>query len=318
MGHGVLHLVLLTMPVLQIAALRLETRISLRAGAVAARPVIGVRAAVVRASAEDGSPPPARRTLRISVPSGTNELLAARTVAQTQKKQKKKGIRTVSIGGTELTFSHDMSTTFFWAGLMLCLITIKIVKLAAQGNLRAVLGEEANYKHIARSAAEEAELHEFCCERCGYTIFPARGRDGKFFPDNFVCPNEKCKAPREAFFDMTDLSDPRTVEALKNDQDFDYEIEKITVTLKDTEEASPPPEATKAAPRPAAPSPPSRPPLRPPPAPPPAPPAPPAAAAPPPRPPSSPPPPPSKRATPPPAPPTAGDDGFDPLNNPLL
>ena len=160
-ARGVLHLVLLTMPVLQSAALRLETRISLRAGAVAARPVIGVRAAVVRASAEDGSSPPTRRTLRISVPSGTNELLAARTVAQTQKKQKKKGIRTVTIGGTELTFSHDMSTTFFWAGLMLGLITIKIVKLASQGNLRAVLGEEANYKHIARSAAEEAELHEF-------------------------------------------------------------------------------------------------------------------------------------------------------------
>ena len=32
-----------------------------------------------------------------------------------------------------------------------------MAKLAMEGNLRAVLGEEANYKHIARTAAEEAE-----------------------------------------------------------------------------------------------------------------------------------------------------------------
>ena len=30
---------------------------------------------------------------------------------------------------------------------------------------------------------EEAELHEFVCEECGFTLFPARGREGKFFAD---------------------------------------------------------------------------------------------------------------------------------------
>ena len=42
-------------------------------------------------------------------------------------------------------------------------------------------------------------------------MFPARGREGKFFPDSFKCPN--CAAPKEAFFDMNDLSDPRTLKA---------------------------------------------------------------------------------------------------------
>ena len=75
-------------------------------------------------------------------------------------------------------------------------------------------------------------------------MFPARGREGKFFPDDFTC--SECGAPKEKFFDMTDLSDPRTLKALEEDEDFDYEIEEIVVKLKDdgddaaTQGASPP------------------------------------------------------------------------------
>merc|ERR1719198_1721260 len=31
--------------------------------------------------------------------------------------------------------------------------------------------------------------HEFECSDCGYIIFPAAGREGKFFGDDFCCPN---------------------------------------------------------------------------------------------------------------------------------
>mmetsp|Transcript_18114 Transcript_18114/g.46332 ORF Transcript_18114/g.46332 Transcript_18114/m.46332 type:complete len:298 (+) Transcript_18114:17-910(+) len=271
-----------------------------------ARPA-AARGSLLRASV-DG--PTERRTVRVSVPQGT-DLLAAKTASQKKLSQKKKGIRSVQIGGSKIEFSHDMTNTFLWSGITLSLIAVKVGKLAMEGNLRAVLGEEANYKHIARTAAEEAELHEFCCENCGYTMFPARGRDDKFFPDDFKCPN--CKAPKESFYDMTDLSDSRTVEALANDEDFDYEIEDIVVTIKDDGDDD------KGARRPAAPLPtPKPPPAQPPP---PSPPAAPTAAAPAPPPPSPaapPPPPPAAPPAAPPPPPPQDPEGFDPLNNPLL
>ena len=211
------------------------------------------RTVLLRASADEYTD---GRSVRVSVPIGT-ELIAARTTTQ----KKKKGIRSVKLGSTEINFSHDMTNTFLWSGITLSLLAVKVGKLAAQGNLRAVLGEEANYNHIARTDAEEAELHEFCCSECGYTMFPARGRDSKFFPDDFKCPNEKCKAPKESFFDMTDMSDPRTVDALQNDEDFDYEIEDIVVTIKDDDDgASPDRRLSAPTPKPDAPQPAASPP----------------------------------------------------------
>ncbi len=44
-----------------------------------------------------------------------------------------------------------------------------------------------------------AETHAFTCGDCGFTIFPAKGREGKFFPDNYVCPS--CGADADQFFD---------------------------------------------------------------------------------------------------------------------
>lgn len=45
------------------------------------------------------------------------------------------------------------------------------------------------------------------CERCLYTIYPAAGREFKFFPLDFKCPS--CGAPRDSFWDLNDPDDPR-------------------------------------------------------------------------------------------------------------
>lgn len=61
-------------------------------------------------------------------------------------------------------------------------------------------------------------LKAFKCENCGYELYPARGREGKFFPDTFKCP--MCKSPKESFYDMNDEDDPRNWE---EDEDEDEE-----------------------------------------------------------------------------------------------
>jgi rubredoxin len=48
------------------------------------------------------------------------------------------------------------------------------------------------------------------CEVCSFTIYPARGREFKFFPAGFKCPS--CGAPKEKFYDLTDPDDPRNRE----------------------------------------------------------------------------------------------------------
>jgi len=39
------------------------------------------------------------------------------------------------------------------------------------------------------------------CTECGYTLFPAAGREFKFFPDSFKCP--ECGAPKDKFVDRS-------------------------------------------------------------------------------------------------------------------
>mmetsp|Transcript_12312 Transcript_12312/g.28842 ORF Transcript_12312/g.28842 Transcript_12312/m.28842 type:complete len:205 (-) Transcript_12312:103-717(-) len=60
-------------------------------------------------------------------------------------------------------------------------------------------------QYVATTDAAKKELHEFMCMECGYTIFPARGREDVFFSPKFSCP--MCQAPREKFIDMKDDSD---------------------------------------------------------------------------------------------------------------
>ena len=45
----------------------------------------------------------------------------------------------------------------------------------------------------------DAGTHEYECTKCGYVLFPAAGREFKFFGDDFECPG--CGAGKDAFVD---------------------------------------------------------------------------------------------------------------------
>lgn len=74
---------------------------------------------------------------------------------------------------------------------------------------------------IISSEEEEAELHVFKCGGCGYEMYPARGREFKFFPDGFTCPI--CGTPKSDFRDLNDENDPRNWEDDDDDEDEDEE-----------------------------------------------------------------------------------------------
>lgn len=46
----------------------------------------------------------------------------------------------------------------------------------------------------------KAAVHAYQCGDCGYTLFPAAGREFKFYGDDFVCP--ACGAPKGKFDDL--------------------------------------------------------------------------------------------------------------------
>ena len=56
----------------------------------------------------------------------------------------------------------------------------------------------------------EKELKAYSCNNCGYTLFPARGREGKFFPPGFTCPI--CRSGADAFEDVRDEYDTNEIE----------------------------------------------------------------------------------------------------------
>jgi hypothetical protein len=140
------------------------------------------------------------------------------------------GARTTDV---QMSFWGNSQRSLIFIGVILGMVLLKTVRLATQGKLREMIEEVPNAAYLATTAAETAELHEFCCEKCGYTMFPARGRDAKFFPDDFTCPTAGCGADKASFFDMTDMTDERTVKALAEDKDFDYEVEQIVVPIDD-------------------------------------------------------------------------------------
>ena len=107
-------------------------------------------------AAPDGQSGPARK---VRVIAHNTELLSASTA--TVEKKQKTGIDSVSIGGLTINFSHDMTQTFKWGGLILGLVLMKIIRKG-----KYAWTEEPNLKYIASTAAEEAELHEFQCEEC--------------------------------------------------------------------------------------------------------------------------------------------------------
>ena len=51
---------------------------------------------------------------------------------------------------------------------------------------------------FAPPSGKEDEMMLTCeCEECGYTLFIAAGREGKFFGDSYKCP--ECGAPKSKF-----------------------------------------------------------------------------------------------------------------------
>lgn len=97
-------------------------------------------------------------------------------------------------------------------------LALKLIKVkkgewsAGDGGVNRAVTHES----IVTSEAEEAELHVYKCGGCGYEIYPARGREFKFFPDDFKCP--LCQSPKSAFWDLNDPEDPRNQE---EDEDED-------------------------------------------------------------------------------------------------
>jgi len=69
----------------------------------------------------------------------------------------------------------------------------------------AQVSASVDSKYIASTEEAQQELHMFMCSSCGYTLFPARGREGAFFNDKFKCP--MCGASKEEFVDMNDDED---------------------------------------------------------------------------------------------------------------
>ena len=83
-------------------------------------------------------------------------------------------------------------------------------------------------------SSEEPTLRGYRCEECYYTIYPAAGREFKFFPADFTCPS--CGAPRDSFFDPNDPNDPRNweeeevevnedIDGDDGDNEYDFDIE---------------------------------------------------------------------------------------------
>eukprot|EP00913_Durusdinium_trenchii_P032131 g30089.t1 len=60
----------------------------------------------------------------------------------------------------------------------------------------AQVSASVDSKYIASTEEAQKELHMFMCSGCGYTLFPARGREGAFFNEKFKCP--MCGASKES------------------------------------------------------------------------------------------------------------------------
>lgn len=106
----------------------------------------------------------------------------------------------------------------FFAGIGIMALGIKMLKVirgqwsSEDGINRAMINES-----VITTSEQEADLHVFKCGGCGYEMYPARGREFKFFPDNFKCP--LCGSPKSAFWDLNDPNDPRNQEFDDDDDD---------------------------------------------------------------------------------------------------
>jgi len=80
----------------------------------------------------------------------------------------------------------------------------------AQASADAIADGEGGEEEEEVEEEEEEQLSAYRCEVCSFTIYPARGREFKFFPAGFKCPS--CGSSKEKFYDLTDPEDPRNQE----------------------------------------------------------------------------------------------------------
>ncbi|GJQ13781.1 hypothetical protein GpartN1_g5572.t1 [Galdieria partita] len=85
----------------------------------------------------------------------------------------------------------------------------KDLERAASQEKKASVEEasEASYSEQSVSSSKPSSnvAHAYQCQNCGYTIFPAAGREFKFFGESFVCP--QCKSPKSQFIDISNEDD---------------------------------------------------------------------------------------------------------------
>lgn len=73
--------------------------------------------------------------------------------------------------------------------------------IAAAEAQDALKPQEAELDFPARSGEPaKVAVHAYQCTVCGYTMFPAAGREFKFYGADFVCP--ACGAPKDKFIDL--------------------------------------------------------------------------------------------------------------------
>lgn len=66
--------------------------------------------------------------------------------------------------------------------------------------LKAALGEDEDDSAAVggpTASSGDALICECSVADCGYTLFVAAGREDKFFPEGFTCP--ECSAPKDQF-----------------------------------------------------------------------------------------------------------------------
>lgn len=137
--------------------------------------------------------------------------------AATESKQTSVGSESAARGGI-----FGMKAQAYWdsigvlplafAGFGVVALAIKMLKVKG-GEMRSGpsgVNKVTIPKTAITSVEEEAELHVFKCGGCGYEMYPARGREFKFFPDSFKCP--LCGTPKSEFWDLNDPDDPRNQE----------------------------------------------------------------------------------------------------------
>jgi len=110
-----------------------------------------------------------------------------------------------------------------------------IRKAIKKGSLIAPGGtDEPNWQYVTTDEEQEKELKAFSCGECGYTIFPARGREGKFFPDDFKCPT--CGSPSSEFSNIRSELDTESVDVeYENMKDYSPKIAEEMERKKEME-----------------------------------------------------------------------------------